>query len=246
MSEDNRVIQSLWIGSGLGVMQQLSVRSYLANGHEFHLYAYNDMANVPVGAVVKDGNSIVPAYKIKEFKGAAQFYDYFAYALLSQKGGWAVGMDTICLKPFDHRTDFVFPTDNVEEYYISNAVMKAPASSRVMQRAYVEAGSIDTILSHWTVIGPDLLHRLVLELGLTQFVVSGVEFDPVPWNRLPDIINPDITIDLGASFAVHLRSSLWNGGPNCQPGSVGWDRRLDTALTYPPGCLWEKLKSRYL
>ncbi len=36
------VFQSLWIGAELSAMEQLSIRSFLANGHEFHLYTYQE------------------------------------------------------------------------------------------------------------------------------------------------------------------------------------------------------------
>src|SRR5207253_1910437 len=56
--ESNRIIQSLWIGSELSVMERMSIISFLRNGHEYHLYTYNDLPNVPDGTVIKDANGI--------------------------------------------------------------------------------------------------------------------------------------------------------------------------------------------
>ena len=43
---DHSVIQSLWIGERLSVMEQLSIRSYLDQGHPFHLYVYSPVEPV--------------------------------------------------------------------------------------------------------------------------------------------------------------------------------------------------------
>jgi len=34
---------------------------YLANGHQYHLYAYSDLPEIPKGTVSKDANEILPA-----------------------------------------------------------------------------------------------------------------------------------------------------------------------------------------
>ena len=43
-------IQSLWIGGELSPMEQLSIASFLAHGHEYHLYSYGEVA---ASAVIK-------------------------------------------------------------------------------------------------------------------------------------------------------------------------------------------------
>ena len=47
----SEVIQALWIGPSLSSMERLAVRSFLANGHEVHLYAYGEVEGVPEGIV---------------------------------------------------------------------------------------------------------------------------------------------------------------------------------------------------
>ena len=55
----SHIIQSLWIGDSLSKSEQLCVKSFVDNGHEFHLYIYGDVKNIPEGVIVKDGNEIV-------------------------------------------------------------------------------------------------------------------------------------------------------------------------------------------
>ena len=57
----SNIIQSLWIGEALSKMEQLSIKSFRDFGHEYHLYTYGTVKNIPEGTVVKDGNEIVPA-----------------------------------------------------------------------------------------------------------------------------------------------------------------------------------------
>ena len=41
-------VQSLWLGP-LSVMERLVVASFVANGHEFHLYSYSEIEGLPDG-----------------------------------------------------------------------------------------------------------------------------------------------------------------------------------------------------
>ena len=54
------VIQSLWIGTKLSNLEKLSIKSFIDNGHTYHLYTYAEVKNIPEGVIVKDGNEILP------------------------------------------------------------------------------------------------------------------------------------------------------------------------------------------
>ena len=108
----NDFIQGLWVGNELSVMEQLSIASFLRNGHEYHLYVYEDVKNIPPGTTIKDGNEILPASRIFQYKQQASyagFSNFFRYKLVLERGGWWVDTDTICLKPFDFDAEYVFP-----------------------------------------------------------------------------------------------------------------------------------------
>jgi len=69
MSADlNRTLQGLWIGPELSLMEQLSISSFLQNGHDYHLYVYDEVKNVPAGTVVRNANEILPAVRIFQYK----------------------------------------------------------------------------------------------------------------------------------------------------------------------------------
>jgi hypothetical protein len=81
-------------------------------------------------------------------------------------------------------------------------------------------------------------------------------FDPIPWDRIKQIIDPEKTMELEAacaeSYVIHLRQSIWNGGPNCAAGvlipatETAPQVLLGTDDEYPAGCLWNKLKEKLL
>lgn len=61
MLKSNKIIQSFWYGNELSQVEQLCIKSFLANGHDFHLYTYNEnLVGVPDGCKLLDANHIVP------------------------------------------------------------------------------------------------------------------------------------------------------------------------------------------
>ena len=49
-------------------MERMSIASFLANGHAFHLFVYSDVKDVPAGAVLRDGNEILHASSIFRYR----------------------------------------------------------------------------------------------------------------------------------------------------------------------------------
>src|SRR5215813_6559365 len=103
----NRIVQGLWIGPHLSVMERLSIRSFLANGHEYHLYVYDQVENVPEGAVLKDANEVFDKSRVFTYQSGfgknsyAGFANMFRYKLLAMRGGWWADSDVVCIRPLD-------------------------------------------------------------------------------------------------------------------------------------------------
>src|SRR5215472_15544124 len=117
------IVQSLWIGDRLSVMEHLCISSFLRNGHSFHLYAYQDIAGIPPGTVVRDGNEILPASRIftyREHQTYAGFANFFRYKLLLENGGWFVDADTVCIRPFEFEDDYVFSSEGINGRQLVN------------------------------------------------------------------------------------------------------------------------------
>src|SRR5229473_716620 len=138
--DSNRIIQGLWIGDELSVMEQLSIASFLSHGHEFHLYAYDELKNVPAGTVIKNGNEVLPSQSIfqyQQYPTYAGFANFFRYKLLLERGGWWVDMDVICLKPFDFPEEYVLASEiHKGREVVTSGILKAPAGSAAMAYAW--------------------------------------------------------------------------------------------------------------
>ena len=137
------VIQSLWIGGRLSLLERLCIHSYLENGHPFHLYTYGAVEDVPSGATVLDAEDILPrsrcAYRIEDMDRKAVFADWFRWELLFEKGGIWSDMDCVCLKPIDRKEKvFIALEQCVGGYWmVANGLVQFPAQHplvKIMRR----------------------------------------------------------------------------------------------------------------
>ena len=236
---DNHIIQSLWVGNRLSKMEQLCIHSFLANGHEFHLYLYDPCENVPEGTVIKDANEIILKADISKYPNLPNFSDIFRYYLLQQRACWWVDFDVICLKPFDFPDDYVFAS---EEYppgclLVNGCLLKAPAGSPLLQVAIERCNQQDSLhptgelLNGGLAFGPELLTHLTQELELRSYVKPRATFTPISCQNTPKyFIDPQVNTDLSEAYACHLFHSKW----------------VEVEGSFPSTCFYEQWKRRFL
>ena len=134
----SQIIQSLWIGGNLSTMEQLSAKSFIKKGHEYHLYTYGDVGNIPSGVVVRDANEILDQSEIFTYKNGSYsaFSNLFRFTLLEKRGGYWADTDLICvrsLKELDER-DVVLVTEPTTEYdgqLPASCLIKLPRGSEI-------------------------------------------------------------------------------------------------------------------
>ena len=235
----NKVIQGLWIGTELSVMEQLSISSYLRNGHVYHLYLYDKLRNIPAGTVVKDANEILPASRIFQYKHQASysgFSNFFRYKLLLERGGWWSDTDNICLKPFDFPEDYVFATevcDGLE--VVTSGIIKAPVGSEAMGHAWEVCQTKNPEQLIWGETGPKLTGETVRRYSLEQYVKSHDVFSPLGYSEWHRVLEPETEeLLIVNSHAIHLWNEMWRAASQ------------DKNARYPKNCLYEQLKQRYL
>lgn len=228
-------VQGLWLGSRLSMMERLSIASFLANGHDYHLYVYDDVSDVPRGVRLQDARDILPPdWKFRDDRGTwGAFSDCFRFKLLLDKGGWWVDADMVCLRPFDFEDECVFLTE--PDLTVGTAVIRTPPASEAMARAWDTCRQVDRLHVPWATVGPKLLISVVQALGLTGRAVDSRVFCPFDWSEWQQALDPGIVWQFTpATRAVHLWNSMW--------ALAGKDKDA----VYPPGCLYETLKQRYL
>ena len=233
------IIQGLWVGSELSVMEQLSITSFLRHGHDYHLYVYGDVAHVPEGAVIRDGNEILPAsmiFQYKHRKSYAGFSNYFRYKLLLENGGWWADMDIVCLKPFDFDTAYVFSSEWYEDrVLVSSGIIKVPVGSEVMAYTWQTCLGKNRQELKWGEIGPRLMNEAVRKFVLDPFVKPSSVFCPIGFKAWGEVLDPTIAWAFDeTTYAIHLWNEMWR------------QDQQDKNRRYHPDCLYEQLKQRYL
>lgn len=237
-------IQSLWIGKSLSALECLSINSFLKHGHEFHLYCFEEVANIPPGVTVKEARHILPPEKIfkyREYDSYAGFSNLFRYKLLLEKGGYWADLDVVCLRPFDTEDDYVFPSErtmDINGYTICNCIIKAPPASAIMEYCFTTAASCDPNLLKWGETGPGLVMSAVERFELHAFVSSPDVYCPVDfwsWRQLfvEENENSMDSMILPNTKAIHF----WN--------EMLRRENVNKNGEFPPDCVFEQLKLRY-
>jgi hypothetical protein len=234
----NEIIQGLWIGPELSVMEQLSLASFLKNGHEYHLYIYDEVKNVPAGTTVKDGNEILPASDIFQYQGRpsyAGFANFFRYKLLLERGGWWADTDTVCLKPFDFSDEYVFSSEMYKGSEVVNCgAVKTPVGSEAMKWAWEVCQSKNSQQLIWGETGPKLIAEAVAKFSLERYQQPHHVFCPLGFFEWQKVFEPGPHMVTSGAYAIHLWNDKWR--------AAGQDKNA----LYAENCLYEKLKQRYL
>lgn len=233
-------------------MEQMSISSFLKNGHSFHLYVYNDVQGLPRGTILKDANDIIPKNRIFKYKhhdSYAGFSNLFRYKLLYEKGGYWVDTDVVCLKPFQFKTDHAFLCDKkryaknlfiMKRHRINGWFIKAPAGSAIMKYCYTfsEKQTPEDLL--WGDIGPRLITRAVKKFKMEEFMTPYYAFCPIFATQYKQLINSSFIASwkwkkaLKRSYGVHLYNEMWRRN------------NIDKNGRFPSTSIYEQLKRRYL
>lgn len=261
------IIQGLWYGSTvLGQMERLSIESFLCHGHQYHLYSYEEMQNLPRGAVQMDARSIHPTFEmVKNRDGkvlGAAFSDIFRYKLLYEKGNFWADLDVVCIRPFDFADEVVLaaemhrpnakPKYRIDEHAnigINCNVMRFPAGSAEMAFCYDQAVNFDRTQLVFGEIGPELTTLCAQKFGLQRFIKPPEVFNPVHYFNFRDLVNPRRKPTFtNETYAIHLWSGAW--------GNRTWKQKILNVLQqtpaqrkndrFPNSTLYGELLARYM
>lgn len=239
LDESNRVIQGLWVGPELSVMERLSIASFLRHGHDFHLYVYAEPKNIPAGTVIREAGEILPAshiFQYRERPSYAGFANFFRYKLLLERGGWWVDLDTICLRPFAFPEAYVFASElSKGRAVVTSCVIKAPAGSELMAYAWGVCQGKEPERLVWGETGPRLMAEAVNRFSLESYRQPCHVFCPLSFPEWRRVLEPEAEVPIdGRVCAVHLWNEMWR--------AAGQDRDAQ----YPADCFYERLKRSYL
>jgi len=224
-------------------MERLCLASFVYHGHPIELYAYEDIENVPDGVIVRDGNDILPEnmiFEYKEHKSFSGFSNYFRYKLITEKGGWWVDTDIVCLKPFDLTEPFVFCSEEVlplgqGNSHVGSCVIKGPPGNILTKSAFETCMNKKPQELVWGEIGPGLVKEMVEKFSMQSFMKAPEWFCPIPGCLWHAVLNPEVDIRFNEDTrSIHLWNEMWRRS------------EADKDESYDPNCFYEKLKKRYL
>lgn len=182
MESSNKIVQGLWIGEQLGLMEQLTLASFVKKGHTFHLYVYNDLKTpLPKGVELKNADAILPKEKVFAYKNKNQyghgkgsvsgFSDIFRYKLLYEKGNWWVDMDVTCLQPLNFIEPYFFRQHH--DLPLVGNVLKAPQGCALMKACFEEASELVTADNKDWHLPIRILVEEVFRLELDHYIQAG-------------------------------------------------------------------------
>ena len=216
MSPENKIVHSLWVGNTLSKLELLTLSSFIASGHTFHLWLYEPLSTpLPSGVEVKDASEIIPKDRVFNYRFAsnfghgkgsyAGFSDIFRYKLLYEKGGWWVDMDVTCLKPLDFSDPYFFRSHH--DLSVVGNVVKCPPGCELMKLCYEEAlNTVNENNTDW--LKPiEILNRHIVSLQLQKHIQGNLS-NADKWNDTRTFIWSNNPLAENWYF-VHWQNEEW-------------------------------------
>lgn len=244
--EDMDIVQSFWIGPTLPSIQQMGIRSFLAHGHEYHLYTYGAVDGVPDGTIIRDASEVLPSDSVfcyPEGFGKGSYSacsNLFRYRLLFERGGWWVDTDVVCLRAFEFDDEFIFSTQRDTDdaggftHGCATSVFKASPGAPFLKYCIDVVTARDKQTLQWGEIGPTLLDEAVNRFALNDYQVPVEVFNPIDYFDFGVFTEPAFDMSrLAHSSAVHIWNQMWKS------------RSSDPAAAPPADSLYGILRERY-
>jgi glycosyltransferase involved in cell wall biosynthesis len=214
----NTVIHGMWVGTTLSKLELLTMHSFVRHGHEFHLWAYDDLSayEFPRGVRLRNAEEIIPRSGVFAKRGrdretgvgrnsfGAPFSDLFRYKLLYEHGGTWADMDVTCLRPFDFPGEYAFRPHRIG---IVGSILKCPKGSPMMRKVYEETLATVDADTEW--LTPNrILTKHAEAMGLTGAIIPNMSnLDNWAEFILPLIERPTAIPD--DWYAIHWINEMW-------------------------------------
>jgi Alpha 1,4-glycosyltransferase conserved region len=204
--------RSFWYRGSLSPYEHLCLKSFIAKGHDFTLYSYDEI-EVPKGVKLENASSIFSEKDVffhklgPEAGSVSPFSNWFRYKLLSDFGEWWTDTDVLCLSEEVPRGEICFAYQ--DGLHINGAILKIPTghsfSKTLLREAYALGKSPD-----WGQCGPILVTRVVKELSLDRFAVPTSRFYPIHFSHALDVLLPNLRDEVKLAVRGSCFLHLWN------------------------------------
>jgi len=233
------VLNTMWVEGPLSYVEQVCLKSALAQGHRVVLYTYFDVSGVPAGVEVRDGREVMgDDYLMKQKKRNSWSLcsNIFRYFLMKEQESIWIDTDVYFIKPLKpEQGTHVYGWQ--KEDLLNGAVLRIPTDSHLLDMLidFVHLPSIVppwlpwrkklryqirpwlglrplTLAEHpWGVIGPRALTHFAKELDLTHHAVPQDVFYPLPAKQAKLLFDPEADVDSYMTDRT-VAVHLWNEG----------------------------------
>lgn len=238
--EKDNIIQGLWIGDKLSRFEYNSIKSYIKQGYQYHLYTYGEVNNIPEGVIIKDGNNILDKKHIFYYEGSiAPFSDLFRYKLLFEKGGIWTDCDIICINrlPIDKQHKYIFvaertilkgafascmktPPYTCKKKKVLNSFIKCPAGSEIMRIMYEKSLKYkDDYLSNFLEQGKKNNKNKITQKNKNNINKSNINKSNINKNNINKSLKSKV-IHIEGRKNIGLKSYHWGGGSKTLEGII--------------------------
>jgi hypothetical protein len=182
-------VHSVWIGSELSLLEQLSIRLFQAQGFNVALWLYDECEGIPPGVQIRDASEILPRSSIFGYQGRPNpilpngglgsfsfWSDQFQMKLLYEKGGFYSQLDVTMLAPLQKVSEVVFVRDGDST---QTCFMKLEQGSELALALFTELERTvnpKTMNRLSWLDSMDCVGRIVRERGFEEYYVPNEDF----------------------------------------------------------------------
>lgn len=254
------IVASFWTGPPLSNMEIMSIKSFLKNGYEYHLYVYENIENIPDGVVVMDANEIINKSEIFSYQNGSfsSISNQFRFKLMYKTGKIWVDADIVCLKHYDFNNDkYVIMSESNKKYNeekISSALLKFPKNDPILTDAIETCEKKREEILNGTLqwgLGPATTKYIVEKYDLQKYVKPWYFTNSSSCHHVQSLINPSFTsneVDKNAKIKYSKRfDELPDGTYFIHMWNEFWRRHnIDKNGDFPKETLYEELKAMFL
>ncbi len=171
----------MWFDGPLRLVDEICLKSMVANGLEVSLYTYGDVPNLPQGITLRDGEEILNSSYLSKLQPVAkreyktwlptvQFSDLFRVMLQKYERGLWLDTDVFIFRPFSYPTHQVFFAK--ENFFrIGASVWYLPPGNQIIAE-YERLLAQDVLLPNWLGVRRGFVKPRLYELTKTDYSPS--------------------------------------------------------------------------
>ena len=242
------IVRSFFYGHQLTLMEKLSIKSFIDNGHTFKLYTYNDKSiNYQVaGLEIEDASQVIDHKDFFTYDGEGDcpmnsvggFSDIFRFALLEKFGGWYVDMDVTCLKNFSELTDTCVLRPSCCDKIVANIIK---SDHNDFNKSVLSKYKEDIKKDNNCWVKPlDILTNQAKQFDLMKYVVKSELFGDDNMDVITSYLTNNVyDIPVLPTYAIHWCNTACSTGNWDSRLKVNWNEPRKASLFY---CLLTKHK----